>query len=163
MSSKVSSSSSEHLLIFSFSVDLVLDVVNPLVELGDIHLSVLEPCLSHLVLLLEAVDLLHELLLPLECLLRRLLQLLHVLTHSLKLLLNALQVLLNKLSPLEAPLKLTLLHSELPGELIQLLLIVMGHLDGGAEVLVQLLNGDLVVHAGGLHHLDSLEDIVGSL
>ena len=29
-------------------VDLVLDVVNPLVELGDVHLAVLEPPLGHL-------------------------------------------------------------------------------------------------------------------
>ena len=29
-------------------VDLVLDVVNPLVELGDVHLAVLEPPLGNL-------------------------------------------------------------------------------------------------------------------
>merc|ERR1711994_248142 len=38
------------------SVDLILDVVNPLVELGDVHLSVLEPALGHLVLVLDAQD-----------------------------------------------------------------------------------------------------------
>merc|ERR1719348_1855166 len=56
-----------------------------------------------------------------------------------------------------------LLSSELPAELIQLLLIVVSHLDCGAEVLVQLLNGHLVVHAGGLDNLDSLEDVVSRL
>ena len=45
------------------SVDLVLDVVNPLVELGDVHLAVLEPALSELVLALDAEDLVLQLLL----------------------------------------------------------------------------------------------------
>ena len=45
------------------SVDLVLDVVNPLVQLGDVHLSVLEPPLSQLVLTLDAEDLVLQLLL----------------------------------------------------------------------------------------------------
>jgi len=42
-------------------VDLVLDVVNPLVKLGDVHLSVLEPGLGDLVLVLQGEDLLHQL------------------------------------------------------------------------------------------------------
>merc|ERR1711964_829352 len=45
-------------------VDLVLDVVDPLVELGDVHLAVLKPGLSGLVLALQVVDLLNQLLLP---------------------------------------------------------------------------------------------------
>merc|ERR1719468_1480772 len=64
------------------SVNLVLDVVNPLVELGDVHLSVLESGLSNLELVLQGKDLLNKLLLPLQSLLSGLLQLLHVLTHS---------------------------------------------------------------------------------
>ena len=44
------------------SVDLVLDVVNPLVELGDVHLAVLEPALGHLVLLLDLQDFVLQLL-----------------------------------------------------------------------------------------------------
>ena len=47
-------------------VDLVLDVVNPLVELGDVHLAVLEPALSELVLALDAEDLVLQLLLSLN-------------------------------------------------------------------------------------------------
>ena len=50
------------------SVDLILDVVNPLVELGDVHLSVLEPSLSELVLALDAEDLVLQLLLSLNSL-----------------------------------------------------------------------------------------------
>merc|ERR550517_236368 len=68
-------------------VDLVLDVVDPLVELGDVHLAVLEPGLSGLVLALQVVDLLYQLLLPLQSLLCGLLQLLHVVADSLQLLL----------------------------------------------------------------------------
>ena len=45
------------------SVELVLEGVNPLVQLGDIHLSVLEPPLSQLVLTLDAEDFVLQLLL----------------------------------------------------------------------------------------------------
>merc|ERR1711992_199465 len=105
-------------------VDLVLDVVDPLVQLGDVHLAVLEPGLSDLVLALQVVDL------------------------------------LNQLGPLNSPLELSLLHTELPGELVKLLLVVGGHLDGGPQVLVQLLDGDLVVEASVLNNLNGLHDIV---
>merc|ERR1719500_1750152 len=144
-------------------VDLVLDVVDPLVQLGDVHLAVLEPDLSGLVLALQVVDLLNQLLLPLQSLLCGLLQLLHVVADSLQLLLDALQLGLSQFSPLYGPLELGLLDSELPAQLVQLLLVVGGHLDGGPQVLVQLLNGDLVVEAGVLNNLDGLQDIVGGL
>merc|ERR1711971_1452657 len=130
------------------TVDLVLDVVDPLVELGDVHLAVLKPGLSHLVLALQVVDLLNQLLLPLQSLLSGGLKLLHVLADSLKLLLDVLQVLLSELSPPDGPLQLSFLPSQLPAQLVQLLLVVRGHLDGGPQVLVQLLNGHLVVQAG---------------
>merc|ERR1719288_45318 len=144
-------------------VDLVLDVVDPLVQLGDVHLAVLEPGLSELVLALQVVDLLNQLLLPLKGLLSGGLELLHVLTNGLQLLLDVLPVLLGQLCPLHSPLELSLLHTQLPGELVQLLLVVGGHLDGGPQVLVQLLNGDLVVEASVLNNLDGLHDIVGGL
>ena len=44
-------------------VDLILDVVNPLVELGDVHLSVLESALSRFELVLDAEDFLLQFLL----------------------------------------------------------------------------------------------------
>ena len=49
-------------------VYLILDIVNPLVQLGDVHLSVLEPSLSELVLALDAEDLVLQLLLSLNSL-----------------------------------------------------------------------------------------------
>merc|ERR1719245_1233798 len=141
------------------SVDLILNVINPLVELGDVHLSVLESGLGDLVLVLQGQDLLHKLLLSLQSLLSRLLQLLHVLTHSLQLLLDALISPYSNLASLQTSLQLGLLDSQLPAQLIKLLLVVNSHLDGGPEVLVQLLNGDLIVEAGVLNNLDSLEDL----
>merc|ERR1711970_1609512 len=119
--------------------------------------------LSDLVLALQVVDLLNQLLLPLKGLLSGGLELLHVLTDSLQFLLDVLQVLLGQLGPLNSPLELSLLHTQLPGELVKLLLVVGGHLDGGPQVLVQLLNGDLVVEASVLNNLDGLHDIVGGL
>merc|ERR1719315_272804 len=144
-------------------VNLVLNVVNPLVELGDVHLSVLKAGLSGLVLALQGVDLLNQLLFPLQSLLSGLLELLHVLTHSLELFLNPLQVLLGQFSSLKTPLQLSLLDSELPAQLVKLLLIVVSHLDGGPQVLVQLLNSDFIVHASALNNLDGLENIISRL
>merc|ERR1712001_390791 len=144
-------------------VDLVLNVIDPLVQLGNVHLAVLKPGLSDLVLALQVVDLRNQLLLPLQGLLSRGLKLLHVLANSLKLLLDVLQVFLGQLSPLDGPLQLSLLHAQLPAQLVQLLLVVGGHLDGGPQVFVQLLNGDLVVEASVLNDLDGLHHIVGSL
>merc|ERR1719200_52248 len=145
------------------SVDLILDVVNSLVELGDVHLSVFKPGLGNLVLVLQGEDLLHQLLLPLQSLLSGLLEPLHVLTDSLQLLLDALQVLLSQLGSLQTSLQLRLLDSELPAQLVKLLLVVDSHLDGGPQVLVKLLNGDLVVEASVLNDLDSLQDLVSVL
>merc|ERR1719369_2633906 len=71
------------------AVDLVLNVVDPLVQLGDVHLAVLKSALSSLVLLLNVEDFVLELLLPLNSLLGRKLKLLHVLADSLELLLDA--------------------------------------------------------------------------
>merc|ERR1719378_1416220 len=80
-----------------------------------------------------------------------------------RVLLNALKVLLSELCSLKTSLKLRLLDSQLPAQLIKLLLIVNSHLDGGSEVLVKLFNGDLVVEAGVLNNLDGLEDLVSIL
>merc|ERR1719373_291677 len=145
------------------SVDLILNVINSLVKLGDVHLSILKSGLSDFVLVLEGKDLLNELLLSLKGLLGRLFKLLHVLTNSLEFLLNALEVLLSELCSLKTSLKLRLLDSQLSAQLIKLLLIVNSHLDGGSEVLVKLFNGDLVVEAGVLNNLDGLEDLVSIL
>merc|ERR1719507_720718 len=85
--------------------------------------------------------------------------LLHVLANSLKLLLDVLQVLLGQLSPLDGPLQLSLLHAQLPAQLVQLLLVVGGHLDGSPQVFVQLLNGDLVVENTCLNNEVTIEEL----
>merc|ERR1712102_33037 len=107
---------SDLLYLELLSVDLVLNVVNPLVELGDVHLSVLESALSHIVFVLDAQNLLLELLLSLHGLLGRQLELLHVLSDHLELLLNALELALGELGPLNGSLEFLLLDSELPGQ-----------------------------------------------
>ena len=84
-------------------------------------------------------------------------------TVYLELLLDALQLVLGQLGPLDSPLQLLLLHAQLPAQLVQLLLVVRGHLGGSPQIFVQLLNGDLVVHALGLENLDLLEDLIGLL
>ena len=80
-------------------------------------------------------------------------------TDGLELLLNVLQLGLGHLGALNGTLQLILLDAQLSGQLIQLLLVVGGHLGGGAQIFVILLNGDLVVHALGLEHLHLLQDL----
>merc|ERR1719259_1132203 len=86
------------------SVDFIFNVIDSLVKLGDVHLTILEPSLSDLVLVLDAQDLLLELLLPLHGLLGGQFELLHVLADHLELLLDALQLALSELCPLDGPL-----------------------------------------------------------
>ena len=145
------------------SVDFILNVVNSLVKLGDVHLSILVPSLGGFELQLDAQDLLLELLLPLHGLLGGLLELLHVLTDDLELLLDALELVLGQLGAFQGSSELVLLDSELSGQLIELLLIVAGHLGGLSQVFVVLFNGDLVVHALALEDLGLLEDGVSLL
>merc|ERR1712209_619 len=163
MSSKVSLRSSAHFLIFSFSVDLILNVINSLVELGDVHLSILKSALSNLVLLLDLEDFILELLLTFNSLLSRLLKLLHVLTNNLELFLDALQLVLSKFSTLQSSSQFIFLNSKLSGQFIKLLLIVTGHLGGLSQVFVIFFNGDFIVHALALKDLGLLEDRVGFL
>merc|ERR1719309_1059365 len=146
-----------------FSVDLILNVINPLVELGDVHLSVLKSSLCDLVFVLKRKDFLYQFLFSLKSLLSGFLKPLHVLTNCLKFFFNSLQVLFSKLGSLKSSLQLRFLDSKLPAEFIKLLLIVNCHLDGGPQILVKLFKGDFIVHAGAFNNLDSLEDIVSSL
>ena len=53
------------------SEDLILHIIDPLVQLRDVHLAVLVPALSNLELVLNIQDLVFQLLLPLHSLLGR--------------------------------------------------------------------------------------------
>merc|ERR1739847_89372 len=142
-----------------FSVDFILNVINSLVKLGNVHLSVLESGLCGLVLVLKRKDLLHQLLFPF----RSLFKLLHVFTNSFKFFLNSLKVLLSKFCSFKTPLEFSLLNTKLPAQFIKLLFIVNSHLDGSSKIFVKFFNGDFIVHASALNNLNSLEDIVSRL
>merc|ERR1719495_2748219 len=119
-------------------VMFIFNVINPLVKLGDVHLSVLKSSFCDLVFVLKRKDFLNQFLFSLKSLLCGFLKLLHVLTNRLEFFFNSLQVLLSKFGSLKSSLKLRFLDSELPAEFIELLLIVNSHLDGGSQILVEL-------------------------
>merc|ERR1719342_1451658 len=144
-------------------VDLILNVVNSLVQLGDVHLSVFKLSLGHLIFTLQVINLFHQLLFSFQSLLCRLLQLLHILSNSLQFFLNSLELILSQLSSLHSSLKLSFLNSKLSAQFIQLLLIIRSHFDGCSQIFVQLLNGHLVVETGVFYNLDGLHDIISSL
>merc|ERR1719347_94765 len=144
-------------------VNFILNVVNSVVELGDVHLSVLIASLCLLQPLKELVDLVLQLLLTLGGLLSRDLELLHVLTNGLQFVLDILQLALSQLGALSGPLALVLLATQLPGQLIQLLLVVTGHLGGFSEGLVSILKLNLIHHGLVLKVLDPLQDAIGLL
>merc|ERR1719427_469482 len=133
-------------------VDLILNVVNPVVELGDVHLAVFIASLSLL-----------QPLLTLGGLLSRDLKLLHVFTNSLQLVLDILELALSQFGALGGSLALILLDAQLPGQLVQLLFVVASHLVSLPEVFVSLLQLDLIPHGLVLKVLDLLEDAVGLL
>merc|ERR1719376_1925706 len=146
-----------------FSVNFILNVINSLVKLGNVHLSVLESGLCGLVLVLKRKDLLRQLLFPFKSLFSRLFKLLHVFTNSFKFFLNSLKVLLSKFCSFKTPLEFSLLNTKLPAQFSKLLFIVNSHLDGSSKIFVKFFNGDFIVHASALNNLDGLEDIVSRL
>merc|ERR1719211_650925 len=96
-----------HLLDLQFlTVDLILNIVNPVVELGDVHLTVFIASLSMLEPIHKLVNFVLELLLTFLSLLGGDLELLHVLTNSLQFLFNIPQFALSQLSTLVGPLQL---------------------------------------------------------
>merc|ERR1712109_152472 len=128
MSSKVSLSSSATFFDLQLlPVDFVLNVINPVVKLSNVHLAILIAGLSLLQPVQKLVNLVLQFLLTLSSLLCRDLKLLHVLTNSLKLMLNIFKLALRQLSALSCSLALILLNSQFPCQFIQLLLIVTGH------------------------------------
>merc|ERR1712078_324537 len=153
-----------HLLDLQFlTVDLILNVVNPVVELGDVHLTIFIASLSMLEPVHKLVNFVLELLLAFLSLLSRDLKLLHVLTNSLQFLFNIPQFALSQLSTLIGPLQLILLYTQFPGQLIEFLFIITGHLGGLPKVLVSLLNLNLIPHGLVLKVFDLLENTIGIL
>merc|ERR1719500_1028118 len=97
------------------TVDLIFNVINPVIELGDVHLSVFITSLSNLESVHKLVNFVLELLFTFLGLLSGDLKLLHVLTNSFQLLFNIPQFALSQLSALISPLKLILLYAQFPG------------------------------------------------
>merc|ERR1712179_208300 len=102
------------------TVDLIFNVINSVVELGDVHLSVFITSLS----MLESV---------------------------------------HKLVNFVLELKLIFLYSQFPGQLIEFLFIITGHLGGFPEILVCLFNLNLIPHGLVLKVLDLLENTISIL
>merc|ERR1719369_1211805 len=88
-----------------FSVNLILNIVNLLIQLGDVHLSILKSSLCSFKLQLNCVDLVLQFFFPLNSLLSRFLQRFHVLTNRLEFFLNTLHLLLSNVSPLKRALE----------------------------------------------------------
>merc|ERR1719268_128740 len=145
------------------SVNFILDVINSLVQLGDVHLSIFKSSLCDLILALKGEDLFNKLFFSLKSFLSRLLELLHVFTNKFQFFFDPFQVLLCKLSSFKSSLQFSFLDSELPAKFIKLLLVVNGHLNCCSKILVELFNGDFIVHASTFNNLDSLENIVSIL
>merc|ERR1712168_287613 len=145
------------------TVDLIFNVINSVVELGDVHLSVFITSLSMFESVHKLVNFVLELFFAFLCLLSRDLKLLHVLTNSLQFLFNIPQFTLSQLSTLICPLKLILLYSQFSGQFIKFLFIITGHLGGFSEILVCLFNLNLIPHGLVLKVLDLLEDTISIL
>merc|ERR1719323_476196 len=146
-----------------FTVDLILNVINSVVQLGDVHFTVFITGFSMLESVNKLVNFVLQLLFTFLGLLSRDLKLLHVLTNSLKFLLNIPQFAFSQLSTLISPLQLILLDTQFPGKLIKLLFIVTGHLGGFPQVLVSLLNLYLIPHGLVFKVFDLLQDTISIL
>merc|ERR1711997_991164 len=143
-----------------FTIDLILNVINPVVKFGNIHLSIFIASLGMLEPLHKLVNFVLELLLPLLGLFSRNLKLLHVLTNSFQFLLNISELALSQFSTFIGSLQFLFLNSQFPGKLIQLLLIVACHFGGFSQVFVSLLNLNLIPHGLILKVFDLLQNTI---
>merc|ERR1712111_1474 len=116
--------------------NLILQVINPEMELADVHLSVLRASLGLLQSDLNLLDLLLVLLLPLPRLLLGHLQLLLVVSNSLELVLNDYDPCLGVVNPLSSSFELILHHSQRSGQVVILHFIVSANSLRLSEVLV---------------------------
>merc|ERR1719315_656219 len=141
-------------------IDFIFNIVNLLVEFGDVHLSILKSTLCSFELHLNAVDFVQKLFFSFNSFLGGLLKSFHVLTHTLEFVLNSLQLLLSQLCSFSCSLKLILLDAKLSGEFVQFLLIVTCQFRCLSEVFVQFLQSYLIVHALALKHLNLLKNTI---
>merc|ERR1712241_975642 len=145
------------------TVDLILNVINPEVQFGDVHLSVFIASLSNLESLHKCVDFVLELLFPLLSFLGRNLKLFHVLTNSFQFLFNIPELIFSQFSSLIASLQFILLNSQFPGQFIKFLFVVRCHLGCFPHIFVSLLNLNFIVHGFVLKELDLLQDSISLL
>merc|ERR1712241_1226827 len=131
------------------TVDLILNVINPEVQFGDVHLSVFIASLSNLESLHKCVDFVLELLFPLLGFLSRNLELFQVLTNSFQFLFNIPELIFSQFSSLIGSL-----------QFIKFLFVVGCHLGGFPHIFVSLLNLNFIVHGFVLKELDLLQDSI---
>merc|ERR1712241_752834 len=131
------------------TVDLILNVINPEVQFGDVHLSVFIASLSNLESLHKCVDFVLEFLFPFLSFLSRNLKLFHVLTNSFQFLFNISEFTFSQFSSLIGSL-----------QFIKFLLVVGCHLCGFSQVFVSLFNLNFIVHGFVLKVLDLLQDSI---
>merc|ERR1719326_325219 len=142
------------------TVDLILNVINPEVQFGDVHLSVFIASLSNLESLHKCVDFVLEFLFPFLSFLSRNLKLFHVLTNSFQFLFNISEFTFSQFSSLIGSLQFILLNSQFSGQFIKFLLVVRCHLCGFSQVFVSLFNLNFIVHGFVLKVLDLLQDSI---
>merc|ERR1712241_198749 len=142
------------------TVDLILNVVNPEVQFRDVHLSVFIASLSNLETLHKLVNFVLELLFSFLGFLSRNLKLFHVLTNSFQFLFNISEFAFCQFSSIVGSLQFILLNTQFPGQFIEFLFIVRGHLGGFPQVFVSLFNFNFVVHGFVLIELDLFQDAI---
>merc|ERR1719290_193817 len=143
------------------SVDFIFNIVNPLVKLGDVHLSVFKSSLGSFELVLDAQNFVFQFLLSFHGLFCGHLQLLHVLTNHLEFFLNTLQFVFGKFCSFNRSFEFFFLDAKLSAQLVEFLFVVTSHLGSLSQILVKLLKSNLVVHALALNNLHFLQDIIG--
>merc|ERR1719512_569902 len=143
-----------------FPVNLVLNVINPEVQFGDVHLSVFKASLSNLESFQKSVNFVKEFLFPFLCFLSGNFQLFHVITNGLQLLFNIPELTFSQFGSLSRSFEFILLNTQFPGQFIKFLLIVRSHFGGFSQIFVGLLNLNLAVHGLALEILDLFQDTI---
>merc|ERR1740129_2263919 len=104
-----------------FTVNLILNIINPEVQFGDVHLSVSKASLSNLESFHKCVNFVNKFFFPFLCFLGRDFQLFHVITNGFQLLFNILELTFSQFSSLSRSFEFILLNTQFSGQFIKFL------------------------------------------
>merc|ERR1712165_381171 len=146
-----------------FSIDLILNIINSVVQFGNIALTILITSFSNFESVHKVKNFVLQFLFSFCCFFSGNFKLFHVFSNGLKFLFNIFEFSFSELSPFSCSFAFIFLYSKLSGDFIKFLFIVACHFGGFSQVFVSLFKFHFVVHGLVFKVFDLLQDSIGVL